>query len=89
MRKTLRRSCDACAKAKHRCDLLIPCSRCTERQLRCVYANLPAGENNGLVKTISNLGARSLDPVSIALVVNPSFKRESFIVREAFWRGSS
>ncbi|KAI5458810.1 hypothetical protein BGZ63DRAFT_52493 [Mariannaea sp. PMI_226] len=42
MRATLRRSCDACAKAKHSCDLLTPrCSRCIKRKSTCVYANQP------------------------------------------------
>jgi hypothetical protein len=45
MRKTLRRSCDLCAKSKLRCDLLLPqCSRCTKRsplKLICVYVNTP------------------------------------------------
>ncbi|KAK7414961.1 hypothetical protein QQX98_006286 [Neonectria punicea] len=42
MRATLRRSCDACAKAKHRCDLRTPrCSRCSKRKASCVYANAP------------------------------------------------
>ncbi|TVY73474.1 hypothetical protein LSUE1_G005236 [Lachnellula suecica] len=43
MRRTLRRSCAACAKAKHKCDLQMPrCSRCAERNYStCVYANQP------------------------------------------------
>lgn len=42
MRLTLRRSCDACAKAKHSCDLRTPqCSRCVKRKSQCVYANRP------------------------------------------------
>lgn len=42
MRATLRRSCDSCAKAKHRCDLQTPrCSRCIRRKAQCVYANQP------------------------------------------------
>jgi hypothetical protein len=45
MRKTLRRSCDPCAKSKLRCDLLLPqCSRCLKKspsKLICVYANAP------------------------------------------------
>jgi hypothetical protein len=42
MRKTLRRSCAACAKAKHSCDLRTPkCSRCVKRNCDCVYANEP------------------------------------------------
>ncbi|KXJ87797.1 hypothetical protein Micbo1qcDRAFT_124107 [Microdochium bolleyi] len=39
---TLRRSCAACAKAKHSCDLRTPqCSRCLKRNLACHYANAP------------------------------------------------
>lgn len=42
MRKTLRRSCDACAKSKLSCDLRTPqCSRCLRRKSVCVYVNQP------------------------------------------------
>lgn len=43
MRQTLRRSCAACAKSKHSCDLATPrCSRCIIKgKLQCVYANEP------------------------------------------------
>ncbi|TVY36230.1 hypothetical protein LSUB1_G005076 [Lachnellula subtilissima] len=42
MRATLRRSCNACAKAKHRCDLRTPhCSRCIKKKFNCIYANEP------------------------------------------------
>lgn len=42
MRATLRRSCDACAKAKQSCDLQLPqCSRCLKKNSTCFYANLP------------------------------------------------
>ncbi|KAK4119212.1 hypothetical protein N657DRAFT_582184 [Parathielavia appendiculata] len=42
MRYTLRRSCTACARSKHSCDLGTPrCSRCVKRQVQCVYANEP------------------------------------------------
>jgi hypothetical protein len=42
MHKTLRRSCAACAKAKHGCDLRTPkCSRCLKRNSDCNYANEP------------------------------------------------
>ncbi|EAU37839.1 predicted protein [Aspergillus terreus NIH2624] len=43
MRQTLRRSCAACARAKHSCDLRTPrCARCIKRKIHCVYANAPA-----------------------------------------------
>ncbi|KAL2131852.1 hypothetical protein VTI74DRAFT_4540 [Chaetomium olivicolor] len=42
MRHTLRRSCAACARSKHSCDLGSPrCSRCIKRKVECVYANEP------------------------------------------------
>ncbi|KAF5680077.1 hypothetical protein FHETE_621 [Fusarium heterosporum] len=42
MRTSLRRSCNACAKAKHSCDLGTPkCSRCVKRKVTCTYANAP------------------------------------------------
>ncbi|KAK2023092.1 hypothetical protein LX32DRAFT_698176 [Colletotrichum zoysiae] len=42
MRQTLRRSCAACARSKHSCDLRTPrCSRCIKRKVLCVYANEP------------------------------------------------
>ena len=42
MRQTLRRSCTACAKYKHSCDLGTPrCSRCIKRRVECHYANAP------------------------------------------------
>ncbi|SPO00304.1 uncharacterized protein DNG_03149 [Cephalotrichum gorgonifer] len=42
MRQTLRRSCSACARSKHSCDLRTPrCSRCIKRKVECLYANEP------------------------------------------------
>ncbi|KAM0536966.1 hypothetical protein ACHAO2_006390 [Verticillium nonalfalfae] len=42
MRQTLRRSCAACARSKHSCDLRTPrCSRCLKRNVQCLYANEP------------------------------------------------
>ncbi|KAH8680017.1 hypothetical protein BGZ60DRAFT_242153 [Tricladium varicosporioides] len=39
---TLRRSCSACARAKHRCDLQTPrCSRCVKRNTTCIFVNEP------------------------------------------------
>ncbi|KAK8856537.1 C6 zinc finger domain-containing protein [Apiospora arundinis] len=42
MRRTLRRSCEACARSKLSCDLRTPqCSRCLKRKAACSYANEP------------------------------------------------
>ena len=35
-----RKACDACARAKRRCDLLYPCKRCVEKNVDCVYQNI-------------------------------------------------
>ena len=74
MPQSLRRSCAACAKAKHSCDLRAPrCSRCIKREIQCVYANIPwnvtatPGPDNilaGALDTTSSLSSRigSIDP---------------------------
>ncbi|KAK0735644.1 hypothetical protein B0T21DRAFT_368242 [Apiosordaria backusii] len=72
MRHTLRRSCSACARSKHSCDLGTPrCSRCIKRKVQCSYANEPlTGRGSGSIapppsqNTIIPLGARfaSVDP---------------------------
>ncbi|KAF7175007.1 hypothetical protein CNMCM7691_005475 [Aspergillus felis] len=75
MRQTLRRSCAACAKSKLSCDLRTPrCSRCTRRDVQCVYANEPwtaaapaapegrsAKAPHGLV-TLTDYQLNTLDP---------------------------
>lgn len=39
---TLRRSCEACVRAKRRCGLGTPsCRRCLARRLPCLYVNIP------------------------------------------------
>lgn len=46
MRRSLRRSCATCAKAKQSCDRQTPkCSRCVEKNSSCVYANEPSSVN--------------------------------------------
>lgn len=76
MRQTLRRSCAACAKLKHSCDLKLPrCSRCVKRKVLCVYANepstapVPTGSNKTLAigppiedGLLSGYYMRSFDP---------------------------
>ncbi|KAM0261539.1 hypothetical protein ACHAPA_009709 [Fusarium lateritium] len=39
---TLRRSCQACAKARRRCNLAAPCERCCTKRISCCYVNEPA-----------------------------------------------
>lgn len=55
MRMTLRRSCAACAKAKHSCDLRTPkCSRCVKRNCNCIYANEPLTSTTARLGDIGN-----------------------------------
>jgi len=62
MRRTLRRSCAACAKAKHKCDLQTPqCTRCTERKYNCIYANQP----------LAPVVVRRPDPPEMSLAISP------------------
>jgi hypothetical protein len=65
MRQTLRRSCAACAKSKHSCDLRTPrCSRCIKRKAQCVYANepltappaAPGREDGGSIRPLGGSG---------------------------------
>ncbi|PMD59819.1 uncharacterized protein K444DRAFT_401091 [Hyaloscypha bicolor E] len=60
MRKTLRRSCAACAKAKHSCDLRTPkCSRCVKRNCDCVYANEPLTSTRAPIADHGNISHAS------------------------------
>ncbi|KAK1754281.1 hypothetical protein QBC47DRAFT_40691 [Echria macrotheca] len=34
-----KKACSACRESKSRCNLALPCSRCSERGFRCLYAN--------------------------------------------------
>ncbi|KAJ0421364.1 hypothetical protein BJY00DRAFT_111559 [Aspergillus carlsbadensis] len=63
MRRTLRRSCAACAKFKHSCDLRTPrCTRCIKRNVLCVYANEPLTAAGPVVAGSEERGsARLLD----------------------------
>ncbi|KAK4234394.1 hypothetical protein C8A03DRAFT_47259 [Achaetomium macrosporum] len=69
MRHTLRRSCSACAKSKHSCDLGTPrCSRCIKRGIQCLYANepltavSPGVDKSALSGSLSRYRFASLDP---------------------------
>ncbi|KAH6877627.1 hypothetical protein BKA58DRAFT_397771 [Alternaria rosae] len=60
MRRTLRRSCDACARSKLSCDLRTPeCSRCRKRKASCVYVNEPL-TSSSTENISSNYTSRSI-----------------------------
>lgn len=41
------KSCNACVKAKRRCDKRAPtCSRCAEKQFQCVYLKMPVVDSS-------------------------------------------
>jgi hypothetical protein len=76
MRKTLRRSCDLCAKSKLRCDLLLPqCTRCTKRsplKLICVYANTPLSSSlTDDITTISTNASPGSDDAIVKVSQSP------------------
>ncbi|KAH8587135.1 hypothetical protein B0O99DRAFT_38236 [Bisporella sp. PMI_857] len=68
MPTTLRRSCAACAKAKHKCSLQTPkCARCTSRNIGCVYANEPLASISmaGSAELPLTVGGGAFDPFGI------------------------
>ncbi|KAF3062975.1 hypothetical protein CFAM422_010526 [Trichoderma lentiforme] len=75
MRTTLRRSCNACAKAKLGCDLRIPqCSRCIKRNSKCVYANKPLNsplDAYGSSKEVTSYSPPAVDIVAEVISVLP------------------
>ncbi|KAH7369525.1 hypothetical protein BKA65DRAFT_697 [Rhexocercosporidium sp. MPI-PUGE-AT-0058] len=78
MRRTLRRSCAACAKAKHKCDLHTPrCSRCTLRKVQCVYANEPLSSSSPS-KPNTALGESSSGPPSSLSTLSVTIGSSSF-----------
>lgn len=83
MRQTLRRSCDACARSKLRCDLQLPqCSRCQKRspsKLICVYANAPLSsslvvegtETSGRQTLVHDTAVGNASPRGAILLMDP------------------
>ena len=87
-RVSLRRSCDACIRAKHRCTPHLPeCHRCLQKGLRCSYTNEPlVGKTKACVcenrlETVSTLddvhrgrcSASSNNAFGIAIVLGVEF----------------
>ncbi|KAI2831635.1 transcriptional regulator family: Fungal Specific TF [Aspergillus niger] len=59
---TLRRSCQACARGKRRCDQRWPrCTRCQTRKIDCEYINVPltVGSDTGSTATTTTITTRS------------------------------
>ena len=76
MRRTLRRSCAACAKAKHGCDLQTPkCSRCVERNSSCVYANQPLSSQTVRRGKVS-MATQSPQAMAISSISRRSINRD-------------
>ncbi|KAK4191613.1 hypothetical protein QBC35DRAFT_470641 [Podospora australis] len=72
VRHTLRRSCAACAKSKHRCDLSTPtCSRCVKRKVLCVYANEPLTATPAVVRKSTIAMGRSFERSGTFSSVDP------------------
>jgi Fungal Zn(2)-Cys(6) binuclear cluster domain len=61
-----RKACDACVRAKRRCDLGNPCKRCTERNTLCLYPPPPS------TTTTSNT-PQDTDSIPSLPILPPSF----------------
>jgi hypothetical protein len=73
-----KKSCAPCRASKARCSLALPCSRCTERNLRCTYDGVLASRRQRLPPAVSSSTSISeastrveilLPEISSALVV--------------------
>lgn len=73
----LRRSCQACVKARRRCNLATPCcERCSAKRIKCCYVNQPAPatsdkHSTSMIKPIKEPQGLSidLDQQSLSLLV--------------------
>ncbi|KAJ3514347.1 hypothetical protein NLJ89_g2424 [Agrocybe chaxingu] len=59
--RSRRKSCQACAESKVKCNLQQPCSKCTARGRECVFINDPEASRN---KRNASKRARSLSTLS-------------------------
>lgn len=69
-----RKSCRACAKAKRRCDLMLPvCSRCSQRRLGCEYPLLLEASKLSLsLESVPDFNEFHIhQPISTALYQQP------------------
>lgn len=63
---TLRRSCQACARVKRRCDQRVPkCSRCVTKDRDCEYINAPVSVSTVARPPARQRSARRLSPAHI------------------------
>ncbi|SPJ78603.1 uncharacterized protein FTOL_06992 [Fusarium torulosum] len=94
----LRRSCQACAKARRRCNLAAPCERCCTKRITCCYVNEPAPAtlNSSPIKAVKRLpklkGPQNIQSLS-RLVIGGTLDThlQMFIrgvLRDGFYQGS-
>ncbi|KIJ67499.1 hypothetical protein HYDPIDRAFT_25946 [Hydnomerulius pinastri MD-312] len=60
--RTRRRSCQACADSKVKCDLQQPCSKCQARGKECVFV-IRNSRSSASAKASTSMGVQSTDPL--------------------------
>ncbi|KAF5001099.1 hypothetical protein FGRMN_1293 [Fusarium graminum] len=95
----LRRSCQACAKARRRCDLAFPrCERCSAKRITCCYVNEPAPttldlQTTNLIKSIQklkgDLSSQKLSKLAVGGALDTQLQiyvRQ--VLRDGYYQGS-
>lgn len=74
-----KKSCNACIKAKRRCDLLTPqCTRCFQKNLECVYkGQLPGWRHSPADSPANSISAPQDHPLVRPTAAYPSIQPES------------
>ncbi|KAJ7160337.1 hypothetical protein C8R46DRAFT_1285992 [Mycena filopes] len=73
--RSRRKSCEACADSKIKCNLQLPCAKCTARGRECVFRNDPETTKARLRKktgTTTRAGARTVGEAKEKAVGKPS-----------------
>ncbi|KAJ7712366.1 hypothetical protein B0H16DRAFT_1625176 [Mycena metata] len=60
--RSRRKSCEACAESKIKCNLQLPCAKCTSRGRECVFRNDPEKSRNRVSARGSKHSSHSAEP---------------------------
>ncbi|EPQ50947.1 hypothetical protein GLOTRDRAFT_49480 [Gloeophyllum trabeum ATCC 11539] len=68
--RSRRKSCEACAESKIKCDLEQPCSKCVSRDRECIFINDPKQSSNNLKPRRSRSKEAEMSPPALTLVIS-------------------
>ncbi|KAJ6614785.1 hypothetical protein B0H10DRAFT_125309 [Mycena sp. CBHHK59/15] len=70
--RSRRKSCEACAESKIKCNLQYPCAKCTSRGRECVFQNDPEESRNKSLSTKGGSRKPTTAPKPLAAVSPPT-----------------